>query len=428
MISRSALLLLLLVACSGDGSGTTSIAELDPVRTDSAGVTLLTHGPEALARAPHVTIDSTPVAVIQGSAEDIEADISTILPVLFLADGRLVGRDQQRQVLVVFGADGASRQEFGRQGAGPGEYGMIGGIVYGEGGTLLVRDYRNGRLSVFDPATGPGAEYSLSEAIGAGGSTPIGIVGDQVMLYNLNFRTDESGAMTASPGIKAVLFDRSSGKARRTFTTGPAEPEETPRAVSVGGGTMLAVRAISIPMFQTFPSVFAWDGRFVLSDGNAGRWEWRDTSGTLLQQLRVAYPRTAVTDKIVNDHISAQIAQITGAAPSGSGMAMMVMGGGQVDTAEVRRSMLSQPHGDSLPVFDRTQLTASGTLWVLDYPVPGRSGWAATAFDANGRILGRIVEARGEAPLVFGDDRAAFRTEDDLGIATITVRRLVFPD
>ncbi|MBP7620255.1 MAG: hypothetical protein KA745_04745, partial [Gemmatimonadales bacterium] len=97
------------------------------------------------------------------------------------------------------------------------------------------------------------------------------------------------------------------------------------------------------------------------------------------------------------------------------------------DTAEMRKNMLANEHADSLPLFERTQVTPNGTLWVVDYPIPGADGWAATAFAKDGRILGRLVEAKGAAPLAFGDDRVVFRTEDDLGIGTFTIRRVNFP-
>ncbi len=88
--------------------------------------------------------------------------------------------------------------------------------------------------------------------------------------------------------------------------------------------------------------------------------------------------------------------------------------------------MEGEEHADSLPAYRDVHVTPDGTMWVTDYPVPGDSGWAATAFTTDGRILGRIVSPTGSAPVALGDDRLAFRTEDELGIATITIRRIHF--
>jgi hypothetical protein len=143
--------------------------------------------------------------------------------------------------------------------------------------------------------------------------------------------------------------------------------------------------------------------------------------------LRVQRPRVAVTDQVWQDYISDFIDQLTGVSAGPGGVTMAMMGGGAPDTAQIRQQMTSQEYADSLPAFDRTRLAPDGTLWVLDYRVPRQDGWAATAIDREGRILGRITVPTGSAPVAIGNDRMAFRTEDDLGIATITVRRIVMP-
>jgi hypothetical protein len=399
-------------------------APLEPVRSDSAGVTLLRHEAGSLDRAPRIPMDTAPIAEIRGSAEDEAADISTIIPVLFLEDGRLVGRDRQRQVIVMFGADGIDRQEFGRQGSGPGEYGFVGGIVPSDDGSLVVHDFRNGRLSRLDPATGPGVEYPLAVPIGAGGSQPVAMVGGKILMYGMNF---QGGETPAPPGVKAVLFDPATNEARRVFTTGPEEQEDDgARTITTAGGMAVAVRAMSITALEAMPTVFGWNDRYVVTDANRYRFEWRDTTGAVRQRMQVDRQRQPVTDAVWNAYGDQLIGQITGTVSSGIGVTVMA-GGGTPDTAMMRRRFLDQPHADSLPAFDRTHVSANGTLWVMDYPVPGTVGWAVTAFDSGGRILGRIVEPIGSAPVAFGDDRLAFRSEDDLGIATITIRRLRFP-
>jgi len=196
---------------------------------------------------------------------------------------------------------------------------------------------------------------------------------------------------------------------------------------------MMIGTPIRVKTFESFPTAFAWGGRFVVADPNHFRMEMRDTSGALQQVLMVAQTRQPVTEKLLNDNASEMIAQFTGAS-SGRASTMSVgatraIGGGGAgpDTAEMRKNMLANEHADSLPLFERTQVTPNGTLWVVDYPIPGADGWAATAFAKDGRILGRLVEAKGAVPLAFGDDRVVFRSEDDLGIGTFTIRKVNFP-
>ncbi|MBK7596286.1 MAG: hypothetical protein IPJ11_13865 [Gemmatimonadetes bacterium] len=426
--------LLLVTACGRASESATATTSLEPTTSDSAGVTVLRHEGDPFGRAPKLTLDSVAIAEIKGSADDAAADISTIAPTLFLADGRLVGRDQQRQVIVLFGADGTSRKEFGRPGAGPGEFGAIGNIVAGGGDSLLVQDYANARLTVVDPASGLGAEYPLAKAMADGGNVLIGAAHGRLLLYGLNITSGADVAAGTPSGIKGVLFNPVADVSRRAFTTGAAEkPAEAPRVVEGTGGMMMVGMPIRMKTFEAFPTAFAWGGRFVVADPNHFRMEFRDTTGTLQQVLVVAQARQAVTEKLLNDNASEMIAQFTGAS-SGRASTMSVgstraIGGGGAgpDTAEMRKNMLANEHADSLPLFDRTQVSPNGTLWVVDYPMPGTDGWAATAFAKDGRILGRIVEVTGTAPLAFGDDRVVFRTEDELGIGTFTIRRVHFP-
>jgi hypothetical protein len=174
-------------------------------------------------------IDSAPVAVIRGSADDVETEISTVAPHLFLADGRLAGVDAQRQVLVVFSADGRSRREFGRKGAGPGEFEFIGDVVRGTGDTLLLNDYGNGRASEVALSSGAIRDIPLSAAMGVGGRSLAGRVGERLLLWSPIFPTPSDEGAAAQPGVKAVIFSPASGEARRVFSTGPEEqPAEKP--------------------------------------------------------------------------------------------------------------------------------------------------------------------------------------------------------
>lgn len=419
--------LLLLAACGGgERAGGERVGPIEPATTDSAGVAMHSHPADALDRAPRVTLDSAPIAEIRGSAEDEQADISTVVPVLFLADGRLVGLDRQQQQVVIFGAGDGVPERFGRQGAGPGEYGFLVGALRVADTALLIRDGRNGRLSMLDPRDGAVREWPMGEALGAGGNSPEAVVDGKVLLSGLNFATGTDGA---PPGVKGVVLDLATGSATRVFTTGPEEAESAGVRVIPGPGGRMAVMAISIEPLQSFPGVFGWNGAFVSHDGNHFVFEERDINGRLTRVLRVARPRVAVTDDVWEAYISEMIGRVSGTS-TGSGPVVFSGGGGgsQPDTADIRRQMRDEEHADSLPALGETMVTPNGTLWVLDYEVPGRDGWAATAFDAEWRLLGRIVAPTGEPPVAIGDDRMAFRTEDELGIATITVRRIRFPE
>ncbi len=429
-ISRSRFLFLgtalLLAACAKENAtmGTRRMDPIEPARSDSSGVTMLVHDAQAFDQAPRVEIDSVAIVTMHGSADDPDQDISTIDPVLFLADGRLIGIDHQRQAVMVFGADGGTRVAFGRQGSGPGEFAFITDLIRAGGDSLLIFDPRNGRVTAFSPDTGMGAEYSLSEAMGAGGSSPVALAGHELLTWGFSF----AAGSEAPPGVKGVMLDLAHNTARLVFNTGPSKEDESkPQEIKGSNGSVMAIRAVSIKPLTGFPSAFGWQGQYVLADGNDYRFEVRDTTGKMMLVLRVDRPRVPVTEAMWQKYVDAQIAGFS--AAMGSGATVVVGGGGGgggPDTAAVRQRMAAAAHSDSLPAIRDSWVTPGGTLWVLDYPVPGDSGWAATAFAPDGRILGRVVEPTGSAPVAWGDDRLAFRSEDELGIATITIRRIHF--
>jgi hypothetical protein len=420
---------LALLAGCGEGErgiGDSATGSLEPISTDSAGVNFLSHSGDAFERAPQLELDSASVAVITGSAEDIEADISTITPYLFMPDGRLVGSDRQRQVMVVFSADGATRQEFGGKGAGPGEFGYIGNVVLAGGDTLLLNDYRNARVSELDLATGNIRDVPIATAVGEGGTTLAGRVGEQWLMWSTNFAPPSDDGTSSPPGVKLTVFSPSRGEARRVFTSGV---EEKPPEVMVGPGGAMAVRAISIQPLTAFPTATEWRSHYLITSSSAWRLEIRDTAGALKRVITIERPRVPISPAVWNHYVDQSLQELMGPSIGGTASATMVMGRSgaapaEPDRDEMRAQFAGQPHPDSLPGYQRVQVSPNGTLWILDYPVPGDSTWAATAMSPDGEIIGRLKSLHGNAPLVFGDDRVVFRTEDDDGIATLTVTRI----
>ncbi len=180
------------------------------------------------------------------------------------------------------------------------------------------------------------------------------------------------------------------------------------------GGGRVAISMQMIPL-SSAPTFAALDDGILVGRGESWSLEEWDTTGTLRAVIRVDRDPELVTTAIWERYTDGSIRQMLGREPE------------VADTAGRREKFLAQQHADTLPAYGRVMVAPGGTIWVPDYALAGSSGWAATAFTADGRILGRIVVDSGDAPIAWGSDRAAFRTEDDLGIATITVKRLIMP-
>jgi hypothetical protein len=402
-----------LAGCGGDAPPTARGAGevLTPPARDSAGIALRVHPAGALARAAVATLDSVPLAVITGSATDAASDISTMRSVAFLGDGRLVGIDPDRMVIKVFAPDGGSWDEFGRKGSGPGELGMVYEGHRTAGDTVVFTDISNGRAVWLDPASGTITTTPLVKAVGLGTRTAVGRFGDRLVLQGTFSLGDPTAGGPTERGVKVALLPTSGDDPTLIYRSAPEPPPVAPKMV----GGMIAVRALS-PATMFVPQGAAVVGdRLFLIDGRRWRLTEIDSTGTTLSVIGLDEPRVAVTDQLWQTNLDLTVQRLLANSSS------------DIDTAQLRRGVAEAERPDSLPAWQRMDVTPRGTIWLLRYPVPGESGWTAVALDPDGRLLGRLDVSEGDPPLLFGDNRALFRTEDELGIATLTIRRVRLP-
>lgn len=413
---RRTALLLLLAAC-GTGTGANdgrATRPLEPASRDSAGVTILEHPADALARAPLITIDSTPIATFAGDVNDAARDVSTINGLAFLASGDLVGFDRDEGQIVVLRAASGERVRLGHNGAGPLELGMIQNLVVGPGDTLVITDGSNGRFVIATAEAGPLRTESIAEADGMRGATTIGRSSAGAYLvrkYNFEFGASQSEAAT-----------------RRMITLGQWRPgnDSVAGAFDAPGplmqmhvegrqGQVMSVSLMSIALAWN-PSYLAWGDGIVEARGDRYELDRHDTTGALRSRIVLPMAPVPVTTEIWARSVDRSLERMNRIDPI------------EPDSlAPMRERMLAGPHADTLSAYGDVAVTPNGTVWVLDQPLLRDSGWAATAFDRDGRILGRVEAASGQPPIAWGDDRVAFKSEDDLGIATITLRRLHLP-
>jgi hypothetical protein len=175
----------------------------------------------------------------------------------------------------------------------------------------------------------------------------------------------------------------------------------------------VAVSARVLALAAT-PEVMQWGDRFLAARADHWSLDRYDTTGAMRSAVRLEMARQPVTESRWMRHARATHDALLADRPD-------------ADTTGRFERILAQEHADTLPAYQAVRVTPSEMAWVLDYRTADQPGWAATALAPDGRILGRLVEPSGDAPVAFGDDRVAFRTEDEVGIATITVHRLQFP-
>lgn len=397
----------LLLACTrnpGGGGTERATAPLEPTTRDSAGITIREHPAAALARAPQITLEDPPYQVHAGSVDDEGADVSLIGAWTFVGSGDLMGYDRSKDAVVVFPASGGNRWTFGRQGSGPGEFQFVSRFVV-SGDTAFAWDANVRRITPLLAREGilPGERTVPG---GDGGFQGRGPQGD---LYFL--ATDWSPEEGATTGYKTIgLALRRLDPGADSFTTlGPIGTMEIFREIRQSGpGVAMTGRAT---YFASMHQLATWGEGLISSSATAWRLDALNRDGALSSSIRVDVPPVELTDVRWEAILQAELAAA-------------VRRDSTADLTEVRRR-LEPDRRPTLPTFGQVVTTPNGMAWAIDYRTREQVGWSATAFDREGRILGRIVEASGDPPVAIGNDRMAFRTEDELGIATITVRRIV---
>lgn len=414
---RPLTLMLLVAACRNSGTSHDLARSRDaiaPDTRDSSGVFIHTHSADALDRAPLVSIDTSPVVTYTGSEDDEASDVTAIQHLAFLPSGDLVGFDSDNHTVVLLTDDPAERRTIGRHGEGPGDFGDIAALVLVPGGAILVDDVSNRRIVTL-PSDLSHMEVTRTPEIPGRyqswlvGQTSDGVIlaakgctgicysqGDAPKLYRRNI-TASSGRLGDSALVERFEY--------------PAQPYQL-SVFEIDGNPAFTGQHLH---FATPPRLRQWGDRFLLARADRWRLEVLDTDGTPVSEIVVNLTPTPATDahwQQLRSHLVRE--EIRNAAAYGFTLA----------AADAGERFDAQARNETLPMIGNVMVSPDGIAWVVDYRIRGSSGWAATAVDSAGRILGRMVSPTGNPPVAFGSDRVAFRTTDEVGLATIAVHRI----
>ncbi len=422
---RAGLLVMIATGCAGDsdaanrlepasGTARSVIASAAPLpgtsRTEN-GVTIVEHGADAFDRAPRFTLDSVPLAVMGGQDEPADFDLTRVSQVVLLRDGRVATFAGIGARLLLFAADGTPGRVLGRRGRGPREFWAPTGITLLAADTLLIRDGANRRLSWVTPDSGVVEEIPLSGNPLAARGSPGGALRDgRVIVHALyNVAYGESADTVFRPLGEVGVLDPASG-AVTPLASLPghelATRETRYRGRRSNESTVLGFgRGAHAVALDTVVATAIGDGYTV---------DFRTPDGTIVRRIVVDQPRRAVTQAMRDDFIATALERIE----RSSGEAM-------VDPAESRRLTREHPFADSLPPYRGLHASSDNRLWVVDATAFDDSIRAATMFDLNGAILGRLTYTLEGHPMAFGPDRVVLRSRDADDVVTLSVYRIV---
>ena len=113
---------------------------------DSAGIRIIEHSADAMARLPEWQVDPEPAVTIGGSA-DASNDLNEVAGAYLAPDGEIVFGDGPSREIRIHAPDGSHLRTLGRRGAGPGEFSTITSL-WRRGDSTAVYDMSARRLTV----------------------------------------------------------------------------------------------------------------------------------------------------------------------------------------------------------------------------------------------------------------------------------------
>lgn len=406
--------LLLTAACGSDGapragSPRTAAGAVIAAAVVQNGIAVVEHDAAALDRAPQLMLSPTPIATVGDDANGT-FDLTDIDQVVLLADGRIVTRAAVGSRLLVFGADGRGQRRLGRDGAGPGEFSNLGEMARLDGDTLLVVDAGNARFSWWlpDGALIGERSFAAGQPIDPFATVAGALPDGRLVMHSASLPSGVSDRITR-PAVPVVLVDGTTG-ARREIALVPGREVVKVEAHSRGHRRLV----MDVLRFGRSAHVIVWDSLIVTAAGEGYVIDVRRTDGRVALQIRVRRPRRVVTSAMREARIAEELEQFDHQRER------------RADPEPARRLIREAPFADSLPPYSALFETPDRTtLWVVDARAPTDSGWAATAFRADGAITGRLIVAGPGRPVAFGNARVVVRTEDADGVVSLRVHRIV---
>ncbi len=327
-----------------------------------------------------------------------------------LPDGRLMIADPLGQALVIADLEAETADTLGAVGRGPEEYKQPDGLFPLPGGSTLLVDLGNARLTVLGP------DGSFGETVPIARGSPSG--GLQLILPRgtdsegrIYFRPMGGARRPQLPDSAAIArWDRASGA---LDTVARVKLPEMKRSTSGGAGNQ-AVMIQPVPLSSEDAWAVSWDGRVAIARCGDYHVEWIHPDGTVVRGAPVDYEPVKIRRADKEEWAEGQGGGIEiGIMASSSGERRISMsrgggGGPNIDS-------LDWPDKKPAFVADGVWVTPEGDVWVQRH-VPAGEAVQLDVFGADAELEGRVTLPPGRQIVGFGHSSVYVVRSDDLGL------------
>ena len=323
-----------------------------------------------------------PVRTLGAPDFEFTEPMTRVTAVRALSDGRVIVSDMGERTVRLLDPRTQSAATVGRQGQGPGEYGLPGPLLAAAGDTTWLVDMLGRRFLVITPAGLPGATMPIVEGAANALRLTIPTSADRDgRLYAeqttmVAQRGARGGAVQFPESIPVVRIDRSRGSTDTVFWS--QQPRMSIEVSGARGSQQMRARGAS-PFSGRDGWAAGTDGAVAVVRVNGYRVEWIAPDGRRTVGPALPFTQQRVTDadkEAVIKESQGMMMAVGGAAPAGFDIRAFLE---SMDWPEYKPPFLGQVH-----------VAPDGRAWI---PVtPPRFGDAITydVVDRQGRLVERV--------------------------------------
>ncbi len=371
---------------------------------DSAGIRIVEHPADALARLPEWRVSAEPALTIGGPVDDGEG-VNEVAGAYLSPDGTVVYADAAAREVRIHAPGGAHLRSLGRSGAGPGEFSHITSL-WRQGDSAAVYDMSAKRLTV---APLDGSAPRTAALRHAGFLTSVQGSADGRMVTRQLDATALTGAGAASARVpEHVLVISADGRSVDTILTiaGPAMylPQDSPgwegpAPVGLGPESQLLVMGDSI----------------LIGTNEAYEVSTYDLAGTPVRVVRIAAPARRVEPHQVERAREAAWEEFE---PRAGNMPPEIV-------AQYRAFLDAQRYAERLPFHGALAADLAGNLWLQEYAAPGDSQERFTVIGSDGSLVARVALPPGLHFLSADDARVLGLWRDADGVQQLRLYTII---
>jgi hypothetical protein len=389
-----------------------------------------------LAFAVPAFAQNVPTRTLSKPDAEFSEPFTQIAGIRELRDGRVIAIDPRDKTIQVVDLRAGTATKLGREGSGPGEYGMPLRLLALPNDTSAVVDILNSRMLLINPNATVGGFVDLNTpAQGGRGEGRIAIGGTTIPQGSDNkgrmyiegppFRLTENGPQSAD-SVPMIRWDRASGK--RDTLAWRRVPQGTTQISGgrSGGGQNVSMRVGGGPPFAGADAmVIAPDGRVAVVRHEPFSVDYISETGQRTRGQPIRYEKVKVSEGHKAEWRERQ---------RGATMMMMTNDNGRRSATMAPNNNVQDPEswgGEFMPPFlngtNNLVFSNDGYLWVAR---TGPAGMAPTydIIDRGGNVVQRVVLPKRHRLLGFGNSAIYLARLDEDDLQYLQKYRFTMPD